>query len=93
MNIYYQSLGLFTCLSLTGTEEAPAWQNDIPLSLRLRAAVSTTLGAAAAHAKLLADQEDREVENLMATIVETQVGQVVYLCIVHIHFMMEKFPV
>ncbi|KAJ6410454.1 hypothetical protein OIU84_007240 [Salix udensis] len=56
----------------SGTEEAPAWQNDIPLSLRLRAAVSTTLGAAAAHAKLLADQEDREVENLMATIVETQ---------------------
>ncbi|KAG6746197.1 hypothetical protein POTOM_050720 [Populus tomentosa] len=55
-----------------GTEEASAWQNDIPLSLRLRAAVATTLGAAAAHAKLLADQEDREVENLMATIVETQ---------------------
>lgn len=53
-------------------EEASAWQNDIPLSLRLRAAVATTLGAAAAHAKLLADQEDREVENLMATIVETQ---------------------
>lgn len=56
----------------SGTEEASAWQNDIPLSLRLRAAVATTLGAAAAHAKLLADQEDREVENLMATIVETQ---------------------
>lgn len=53
-------------------EEASAWQNDIPLSLRLRAAVATTLGAAAAHAKLLADQEDREVENFMATIVETQ---------------------
>ncbi|XP_061953940.1 SWI/SNF complex subunit SWI3A [Populus nigra] len=56
----------------SGTEEASAWQNDIPLSLRLRAAVATTLGAAAAHAKLLADHEDREVENLMATIVETQ---------------------
>ncbi|KAL9338141.1 hypothetical protein Peur_069910 [Populus x canadensis] len=56
----------------SGTEEASAWQNDIPLSLRFRAAVATTLGAAAAHAKLLADQEDREVENLMATIVETQ---------------------
>ncbi|CAK7336763.1 unnamed protein product [Dovyalis caffra] len=58
--------------TLSGTEETPAWQNDIPLSLRLRAAVATALGAAAAHAKLLADQEDREVENLMATIVETQ---------------------
>jgi SWI/SNF related-matrix-associated actin-dependent regulator of chromatin subfamily C len=61
--------------------------------LRFRAAVATTLGAAAAHAKLLADQEDREVENLMATIVETQVGQVVYLCIHSIHFILKKFPV
>ncbi|KAH8486665.1 hypothetical protein H0E87_025610 [Populus deltoides] len=77
----------------SGTEEASAWQNDIPLSLRFRAAVATTLGAAAAHAKLLADQEDREVENLMATIVETQVGQVVYLCIHSIHFILKKFPV
>ncbi|KAJ6875854.1 hypothetical protein NC652_035280 [Populus alba x Populus x berolinensis] len=77
----------------SGTEEASAWQNDIPLSLRLRAAVATTLGAAAAHAKLLADQEDREVENLMATIVETQVGQLVDLCIHSIHFILKKFPV
>ncbi|KAK4362758.1 hypothetical protein RND71_017999 [Anisodus tanguticus] len=37
------------------------------------AATATAVGAAAAHAKLLADQEEREVEYLVSTLVETQV--------------------
>jgi len=40
----------------------------------MRAAVGTALGAAAAHARLLADQEEREIEHLMAFIIETQVN-------------------
>lgn len=50
----------------------PAVRDSIPLALRMRAAVGTALGAAAAHARLLADQEEREMEHLMAFIVETQ---------------------
>ncbi|KAJ4728825.1 SWI/SNF complex subunit SWI3A [Melia azedarach] len=47
-------------------------KNEIPLTLRIRAATATALGAAAAKAKLLASQEDREIEHLVATILETQ---------------------
>jgi len=43
------------------------------LTLRIRAAIGTALGATAARAKLLADQEDREIEHLVATIIEAQV--------------------
>lgn len=57
------------------TQEISPPQSDIPLTLRLRAAIATALGAAAAHAKLLADQEDQEIENLMATIIESQVSK------------------
>lgn len=39
----------------------------------MRVAVGTALGAAAAHAKLLADHEEREIEQLMAFVIETQV--------------------
>lgn len=45
--------------------------------MQIRAAIGTALGAAAAHAKLLADQEDRQIEHLMATIIGTQVYIVV----------------
>lgn len=48
-------------------------KDDIPLILRIRAATATALGAAAAHAKLLADQEEREIEYLLAIMIETQV--------------------
>ncbi|KAJ1417884.1 Winged helix-like DNA-binding domain superfamily [Sesbania bispinosa] len=48
-------------------------KDDMPLTLRIRAAVATALGAAAARAKLLADQEDREIEHLVATIIEAQI--------------------
>lgn len=40
----------------------------------MRAATATSLGAAAAHAKLLAAQEEREIEHLLAGVIETQVG-------------------
>ncbi|KAF6137925.1 hypothetical protein GIB67_041798 [Kingdonia uniflora] len=45
-------------------------------TLRIRAAVATALGAAAARAKLLADQEEREIEHLVATVIETQVKKI-----------------
>ncbi|OAY47988.1 SWI/SNF complex subunit SWI3A isoform X2 [Manihot esculenta] len=60
------------------TQETYTGQNDIPLTLRLRTAVATALGAAAAHAKLLADKEDREIENLVTTIIETQLKKLHY---------------
>ena len=40
---------------------------------QLRAAVATAVGVAAARAKMLADQEEREMELLMASVIETQV--------------------
>ena len=58
----------------TGDEDASFKKDDIPLTLRVRAAVATALGAAAARAKLLADQEDREIEHLLAIIIGTQVA-------------------
>ncbi|KAK7316837.1 hypothetical protein RJT34_00586 [Clitoria ternatea] len=48
-------------------------KDGIPLTLRVRAAIATALGAAAARAKLLADQEDREIEHVVATIIEAQI--------------------
>ncbi|XP_062115887.1 SWI/SNF complex subunit SWI3A [Humulus lupulus] len=50
----------------------PVEKDDIPLTLRVRTAVATALGAAAARAKLLADQEEREIEHLVATIVGSE---------------------
>lgn len=43
---------------------------------RIRAAIATALGSAAARAKLLADQELREMELLIASIIETQVKKI-----------------
>ncbi|KAM1025558.1 hypothetical protein ACFX14_038594 [Malus domestica] len=54
------------------SQDALFRKDDIPPSLQLRAAIGTALGAAASHSKLLADQEDREIEYLMATIIGTQ---------------------
>ncbi|XP_031403980.1 SWI/SNF complex subunit SWI3A isoform X1 [Punica granatum] len=56
--------------------EVPASKTVIPL--RMRAATAAALGAAAAHAKLLADQEDREIEHLVASVIETQMKKVQY---------------
>ncbi|KAK1293792.1 SWI/SNF complex subunit SWI3A [Acorus calamus] len=49
-----------------------------PTTLHIRVAIATALGAASAHAKLLADQEDREIEHLTATIIELQLKKVQY---------------
>ncbi|XP_072961893.1 SWI/SNF complex subunit SWI3A homolog [Typha angustifolia] len=45
---------------------------------RIRAAIGTALGAAAARAKLLADHEEREMELLMASIIEAQLRKIRY---------------
>lgn len=41
----------------------------------MRAATGAALGGAAAHAKLLADQEHREMEYLVSTLIDTQVSK------------------
>lgn len=50
----------------------------IPLPLRIRATSATALGAAAAHAKLLAVQEDKEVERLVSTVINMQLKKLQY---------------
>ena len=50
-------------------------KDGIPLTIRIRAAIGTALGATAARAKILADQEDREIEHLVATIIEAQIDK------------------
>ncbi|KAF2311526.1 hypothetical protein GH714_024567 [Hevea brasiliensis] len=59
-------------------QETSPGQNEMPLTLRLRTAIATALGAAAMHAKLLADKEDQEIENLVTTMVETQLKKLHY---------------
>ena len=75
MQVLTISIYLFTPTESQGTSSE---KNAIPLPFRMRAATATALGAAAAHAKLLADQEDREIECLASTIIETQV---IILCL------------
>ncbi|KAK9120145.1 hypothetical protein Scep_018238 [Stephania cephalantha] len=53
------------------SEDKPA-KPSVSLAFQIRAAAATALGAAAAHAKILADQEEREIEHLVATVIETQ---------------------
>jgi SWI/SNF related-matrix-associated actin-dependent regulator of chromatin subfamily C len=48
-------------------------KNFVATAYQVRAAVTTAFGVAAARAKMLADQEAREMELLMASIIETQV--------------------
>ncbi|KAJ9676581.1 hypothetical protein PVL29_021879 [Vitis rotundifolia] len=57
---------------LSEIQKTSSEKNVIPLPLQMRAAIATALGAAAANAKSLADQEHREMEHLVATIIETQ---------------------
>ncbi|GJN13275.1 hypothetical protein PR202_ga31628 [Eleusine coracana subsp. coracana] len=45
---------------------------------QVRAAVATAIGVAAARAKMLADQEEREMELLMASIIETLLKKIQY---------------
>ncbi|XP_071722692.1 SWI/SNF complex subunit SWI3A [Rutidosis leptorrhynchoides] len=59
-----------------GRQSAPqpheSERNGIPLTLRMRAAIGTAFGSAAAHARLLAAKEEREIELLVATIIDAQ---------------------
>ena len=71
----------------TETQDISLKRDDIPLTVRIRASIGTALGAAAARSKLLADQEDREIENLVAIIIETQVAlNLGFLFMVHMLF-------
>nr|GMD78002.1 SWI/SNF complex subunit SWI3A [Ipomoea batatas] len=54
------------------TQDKSSLKSTIPLTLQMRAATAAALGGAAAHAKLLADQEHREMEYLVSTLVDTQ---------------------
>lgn len=65
----------------TDTSE-PVPEKFAATAFRVRAAVATALGAIAAHAKLLADQEEREIEHLMASIIDMQVHSSFSLCFV-----------
>ena len=51
-----------------------AAEDELPSAIQARASVATALGVAAANAKLLADQEEREIEHLVANIIDNQVG-------------------
>ncbi|CAA0831763.1 SWI/SNF complex subunit SWI3A [Striga hermonthica] len=63
---------VFDCYLSTEIQETSSANNIIPLNLRMRAASATALGAAAANAKVLADQEEREIAHLVATMIESQ---------------------
>ncbi|KAH7683241.1 SWI/SNF related-matrix-associated actin-dependent regulator of chromatin subfamily C protein [Dioscorea alata] len=54
----------------------PVSEKFAATAFRVRAAVATALGAIAAHAKLLADQEEREIEHLMASIIDMQLKKI-----------------
>ncbi|XP_073101698.1 SWI/SNF complex subunit SWI3A homolog isoform X3 [Elaeis guineensis] len=56
----------------TDTPELLPERNFDATAFQIKAAIATALGAAAAHAKQLADQEQREMEHLMASIIEAQ---------------------
>ncbi|PIN23586.1 Chromatin remodeling factor subunit [Handroanthus impetiginosus] len=56
----------------TEAEGISSVKSIIPLNLRTRVATAAALGAAAANAKLLADQEEREIGHLLAAMIEAQ---------------------
>uniref|UniRef100_A0A1D1XME5 SWI/SNF complex subunit SWI3A n=1 Tax=Anthurium amnicola TaxID=1678845 RepID=A0A1D1XME5_9ARAE len=58
--------------------ESATGENFGHLAFEIRAATATAFGAAAAHAKLLADQEDRQIEYLMASIIDMQLRKLEY---------------
>eukprot|EP01018_Ginkgo_biloba_P032271 Gb_22023 [translate_table: standard] len=53
-------------------EPLPNGKDMDPATPEMRSATATALGAAAVHARLLADQEDRDIEHIFSTIVDTQ---------------------
>lgn len=71
--LHLQISDSYNALKISETSETYQESSVIPLALRYRAATATALGAAAARAKILADQEDKELEYLMASIIDNQV--------------------
>lgn len=59
-----------------GMKELYPEKNFGAATFRIRASIATSIGAAAARAKLLADQEEREMELLMASIIEMQLKKI-----------------
>lgn len=53
--------------------ESDSSLQTLPSATQIRAGIATAIGAVAANAKLLADQEEREIEHLMAIVIENQV--------------------
>lgn len=58
-------------------------KDGVPSVAQIKASIGTALGAAAANAKLLADQEERQMEHLMSDIIENQLKR--------LHSKMEHF--
>lgn len=52
--------------------KAGAGGEELPCAVQARVSVATALGVAAANAKLLADGEEREIEHLVASIIDYQ---------------------
>ncbi|CAM6058725.1 unnamed protein product [Sphagnum tenellum] len=70
---------LLCCAEKAQAQEPSSISNDntdgnskLPLAFQARVAVATALGVAAANANLLADQEELEIDNLVASIIDTQ---------------------
>jgi hypothetical protein len=59
-------------ISFTHDSDKKQDKNFVATAYQVQAAVATAFGVAAARAKMLADQEAREMELLMASIIETQ---------------------
>jgi len=57
----------------------PTADGELPSAVQARISVATALGVAAANAKLLADQEEREIEYLVASIIDNQVELLVLI--------------
>jgi hypothetical protein len=55
----------------------PSEEDGLASAAQARISVATALGVAAANAKLLADQEEREIEHLVASVIDNQVDLVV----------------
>ncbi|KAL3638016.1 hypothetical protein CASFOL_018464 [Castilleja foliolosa] len=73
-------------------QETSSVKNIIPLNFRTRAATATALGAAAANAKLLADQEEREIAHLVANMIDAQLKKLrrKMKCFDHLELIMER---
>ena len=56
-------------------------EDGLPSAAQARISVATALGVAAANAKLLADQEEQEIEHLVASVIDNQVGLLRFLSV------------